>query len=198
MVQYVSNNTFEHTLSQGQNPNNRGYPNQWQKPHWWGDNIYNQYCRVIMAEPDGTRIWYDPVTTTYSHEHSSGYHHTVLTDGVIENSPGSKHEYIGGGGHQYTCNGHRDNNYGGHVRNNYQQDIYNNHQGVAHNFYQGGHVSVTVGNEIHEHGGHVRHRVAGVGPPGSWGVGVGPGDGTNHDNAMTMSANTIWIRAYTN
>jgi hypothetical protein len=195
MVQYITQSTFKHTLTQGSSTSNRGYPNEWQKPHWAGDNIYNQYLRVMLAEPDGTREYYDPVTGTHSYEHSSGYHKAILTDGVVENVPGKKVVFIGGGGLAETICGHHDHTVGGHTRMNHQGDVYHNVKGVAHYFHQQGAVHINMGNETHEHYGNVKHRVMG---PGGWGVGIGPGDGNNHDNALTITNGRIYIRAQTN
>lgn len=185
MVQYINPTTFQYNLQQGQTPQGRGYPTVWQKPHWHGDNTYNPHLRTLLNEPDGTRIYWDPVTTTYSTEHSSGYHHAVTTDSIIENVPTRKHTFIGGGGESHTVCGHQDITYGGHVRQNYQCDHYENYKGVHHGFYQQGQVSCNMGNATHEHYGNVKHRV--LGQNGSWGVGVGPGNGQVHDSNQSMT-----------
>ena len=197
MIQYIDPDTFPpyNSPSKGQNPSLRGYPVQWQKPHWHGDNVVNPHMRVLLNEPDGTRQYYDPVTGTYSFEHSSGYHHAVLQDGAIENVPGKKITFVGGGGLVQTVSGQTDVTRGGHYRENNQGDTYTNTKGVSHTFSGQGSVTVNMGNSTEENYGSKKIRI--IGEQGAYGVGVGSGDG-NHDNAVTITNNRICIRAHTN
>ena len=189
---------FGSTINQEAQPNASNYP-PWQKAPYWNEKTYNPNIVVYENHPDGTRKYYVPAWNgnggVLSYEHGSGFHYVVGPDAVIENVPGRKITHIGGGGWEVTVHGHVDMSFASHTRMNYGGDVYQNVKGVHHTMHQGGAVYMNMGNEKHVHYGDAAHTV--LGPNGSFGIGVGPGDGTNHDNALTVTNKRIYIRAYT-
>lgn len=174
---------------QGANTNACGYPQQWDPPHWHGDDKYNPHLRVIINEPDGFRCYYDPVVGTYSFEHPSGHHHAVLADGHVHSVPGHRYEFTGGG-HTEAIGGNHDFTTKGHVRKNVTGDHYENIQGSHMKSVGGVTGHIFAGNHTAEHHGNARVRV--VGKDSSFGIGVGASD--THDCNFCITPNRIYMR----